>query len=163
MQRFSEIQYVRPDLAAYREELLAHVEKVKNAKSWEELKAEWLAHSVKSMEIMTMRSVASIRNTVDTTDAFYDGEMRYFHAELPSLMLIERQADAALLLTDLPAKTAEPEATPAPTPVPTAATHNAVLVRGTGSLRIRAGRRPISRGAIRAAPPRRLRSSAAKG
>ena len=97
MQRFSEIQYVRPDLAAYREELLAHVEKVKNAKSWEELKAEWLAHSVKSMEIMTMRSVASIRNTVDTTDAFYDGEMRYFHAELPSLMLIERQADAALL------------------------------------------------------------------
>ena len=44
MQRFSEIQYVRPDLAAYREELLAHVEKVKNAKSWEELKAEWLAH-----------------------------------------------------------------------------------------------------------------------
>ena len=88
MQRFSEIQYVRPDLAAYREELLAHVEKVKNEKSWEELKAEWLAHSAKSMEIMTMRSVASIRNTVDTTDAFYDGEMRYFHAELPSLMLI---------------------------------------------------------------------------
>ncbi|MBQ2434449.1 MAG: M3 family oligoendopeptidase [Clostridia bacterium] len=97
MQKFSMIPYVRPDLSAYKEEVKAHVLKVRNAKNYEELRKEWISHSEKTMEVMTMRSVASIRNTVDTTDAFYDAEIRYFNAEFPAISLIAMQAEEALL------------------------------------------------------------------
>ncbi len=97
MQKFSSIPYVRPDLAAYKKEVEAHVQKVKNAESYEALRAEWLSHSEKTMEIMTMRSIASIRNTVDTTDASYDAEIRYFNSEFPAISLIAMQASEALL------------------------------------------------------------------
>ena len=97
MQKFSEIPYVRPDLTAYREALPAYVEQIRNAASWPELKALWLAQSDKRMEVMTARSIASIRNTVDTTDPFYEAEMRYFNTEMPAISLLEKQAEAALL------------------------------------------------------------------
>ena len=97
MQKFSSLPYVRPDLAAYKKEAEAHVEKVRNAESYEALRKEWISHSERTMEIMTMRSIASIRNTVDTTDAFYDQEIRYFNSEFPAISLIAMQAEAALL------------------------------------------------------------------
>ena len=97
MQKFSEIPYVRPDLTAYREALPAYVEQIRSAASWPELKALWLAQSDKRMEVMTARSIASIRNTVDTTDPYYEAEMRYFNTEMPAISLLEKQAEAALL------------------------------------------------------------------
>lgn len=97
MQKFSELPYVRPDLAAFKAELPAYVESIRNASSWDELKTRWLAQSDKKLEIMTMRSIASIRNTVDTTDPYYEAEMRYFNTELPAISLLEKQAEAALL------------------------------------------------------------------
>ena len=97
MQKFSEIPYVRPDLTAYREALPAYVEQIRNATSWPELKALWLAQSDKRLEVMTARSIASIRNTVDTTDPYYEAEMRYFNTEMPAISLLEKQAEAALL------------------------------------------------------------------
>ena len=97
MQKFSEIPYVRPDLTAYREALPAYVEQIRNAASWPELKALWLAQSDKRLEVMTARSIASIRNTVDTTDPYYEAEMRYFNTEMPAISLLEKQAEAALL------------------------------------------------------------------
>ena len=97
MQKFSEIPYVRPDLTAYREALPAYVEQIRNAASWPELKALWLAQSDKRLAVMTARSIASIRNTVDTTDPYYEAEMRYFNTEMPAISLLEKQAEAALL------------------------------------------------------------------
>ena len=97
MQKFSEIPYVRPDLTAYREALPAYVEQIRNAASWPELKALWLAQSDKRLKVMTARSIASIRNTVDTTDPYYEAEMRYFNTEMPAISLLEKQAEAALL------------------------------------------------------------------
>ena len=97
MKKFSEIEYVRPDLSAYREEAKAHIENIKNAESYEELKNEMLRYDELQKQVMTMRSVASIRNTVNTMDAFYDAEIRYFNSELPSIMLLGMKADEALL------------------------------------------------------------------
>lgn len=97
MQKFSEIQYVRPDLAAYEQAARQHVENVQNAGSWEELKSAWLSHAELRKQVMTMRSIASIRNSVDTTDAFYDAEITYFNRTMPAISLIEKQAEKALL------------------------------------------------------------------
>lgn len=97
MEKFANIPYVRPDLAAYKAELPAYVENIRNAESWDDLKARWLKQNEKKAEVMTMRSIASIRNTVDTTDPYYEAEMRYFNTEMPAINLLEKQAEAALL------------------------------------------------------------------
>lgn len=97
MEKFANIPYVRPDLEAYKAALPAYVESIRNATSWEDLKAKWLEQSAKKLEIMTMRSIASIRNTVNTLDPYYEAEMRYFHTNMPEINLIEKQAEAALL------------------------------------------------------------------
>ena len=70
MQKFSEIKYARPDIAAYKRALEEYAEKLKNAESWDAFKALWLEKTELAKEIMTMRSVASIRNTVNTADSF---------------------------------------------------------------------------------------------
>ena len=97
MQKFSEIRYARPDIVAYKRALEEYAEKLKNAESWDAFKALWLEKTELAKEIMTMRSVASIRNTVNTADAFYDGEMRYFNAEMPAASLCERKLERVLL------------------------------------------------------------------
>ena len=97
MQKFSEIKYARPDIAAYKRALEEYAEKLKNAESWDAFKALWLEKTELAKEIMTMRSVASIRNTVNTADAFYDGEMRYFNAKMPAASLCERKLERVLL------------------------------------------------------------------
>lgn len=97
MEKFANIPYVRPDLEAYKAALPAYVESIRNATSWEDLKSKWLEQSAKKMEVMTMRSIASIRNTVNTLDPYYEAEMRYFNTNMPEINLIEKQAEAALL------------------------------------------------------------------
>ena len=42
MQKFSEIKYARPDIAAYKRALEEYAEKLKNAESWDAFKALWL-------------------------------------------------------------------------------------------------------------------------
>ena len=48
-------------------------------------------------EFATMQTVASIRNTADTRNEFYEEEMAFFHREVPRLSLLLREADEALL------------------------------------------------------------------
>ena len=97
MQRFSEIQYARPDIAAYKRSLEEYAEKLKSAESWEAFKSLWLEKTELAKEIATMRNIASIRNTVNTADPFYDGEMRYFNSEMPAASLCERKLEKVLL------------------------------------------------------------------
>ena len=97
MQKFADIVYTRPDLESYKQKAVAHVEAIKNAKTWEEMKQEWLSHSEVRKEVMTMRSIASIRNSVNTLDPFYDEEISYFNRTMPAISLIEKQAEKALL------------------------------------------------------------------
>ena len=52
MKKFSEIEYVRPDLSAYREEAKAHIENIKNAESYEELKNEMLRYDELQKQVM---------------------------------------------------------------------------------------------------------------
>ena len=97
MTKFSEMPYQRPDLAAYQTELTAHIQRVKDAKTWDALRAEWLGQDQKRRELMTVRNIAHIRNTVDTTDSFYEAEIKYFNTNMPAISLREKRAQAALL------------------------------------------------------------------
>ena len=95
--KFKEMPYKRPDMAAAAEEIKSFTEQLKNAKSYDELRSAYIAHEKPRAELRTQMSIASIRNTIDTRDEFYEGEMKYLHSEMPKLGLLEKEAGKALL------------------------------------------------------------------
>lgn len=97
MQVFSEMAYERPDM----EETLRFIEdsarKAAGADSYEKAREIFLALLEKLRHVSTMETIASIRNTADMTDVFYEKEMEYFHAGNPRLE-IAREAFYKVLL-----------------------------------------------------------------
>ncbi|MDZ4846600.1 MAG: M3 family oligoendopeptidase [Chitinophagales bacterium] len=81
--RFSDIQYQRPEMEEIKSrfnELLAEFTNAKNAQQQNEVIA---AINLVRNNFYTAGTVVSIRHTVDTTDAYYEGEQDYFDKNLP--------------------------------------------------------------------------------
>ncbi len=81
--KFSDMLYKRPDIEAYTDEVNKLIEKVKNAKSYEE---QLLAHkefTALSDKLSTLSTIAHIRNTMNTEDDFYDREKDFFDENSP--------------------------------------------------------------------------------
>ena len=83
--KFSEMKYERPDAEQLKAELNGLTEKLKAAKSYDEAKALFLAHEKLNKHISTYANLAHIRHTIDTRDAFYDGEMKFWNKVDPEL------------------------------------------------------------------------------
>ena len=77
MVRFSEIRYQRPDMEALRAAVEEATRKVREAGSAAEVRDAYLAVQEKEKDADTMFTVCHVRNTIDTTDAFYDSEMKW--------------------------------------------------------------------------------------
>ena len=89
---FSEINYVRPDFEQLEAECKKMVEAIQNAKDFSDIKAA-IEHRDKLYGSMsTMTTVAYIRNTLNTTDEFYEQEVEYND---------ERMAVASVAITEL--------------------------------------------------------------
>ena len=97
MKRFGELKYERPDFAAEKKELKQYISEIENAKGPEELIKIFLERDQRSRHFSTMYNLAYIRNTIDTKDAFYEGEMTNFYKEQGELTLLGQKADAAVL------------------------------------------------------------------
>lgn len=95
--KFSEIQYFRPDPKRAEEAVYKFIEGLKAAKNYGEARACYVEYDKSGEEFSTMYTVASIRNTIDTRDEFYDAEMNFFYEELPKLQLVSKKANEALL------------------------------------------------------------------
>lgn len=97
MQPFSQIPYVRPDFDAAETALRRAADQVRAAGSYADLRAVYMDQEELLRQISTQESIASIRNTVDTTDPYYEEEMRVLNSRMPALDLLSRQVDAAVL------------------------------------------------------------------
>ena len=86
MIRFSEIRYERPDMDALKAAVEEATRKVRAAKSFAEVREAYFAVQEKEEAADSMYTVAHIRNTIDTADAFYDSEMKWL-----------READARMI------------------------------------------------------------------
>lgn len=95
--KFSEIEYKRPDPEEVKRGIYAYMQAFKAAKTYKEAKSLYVAHDRDAERLSTMYSVAYIRNTIDTSDKFYEDEMNFFYEELPKLELIEKEANDLLL------------------------------------------------------------------
>jgi len=96
--KFSELPYSRPDITALTEEL----RRLTAAIARQDADADtalsvFLESSRVSEEFETMYTIAYIRNTIDTTDAFYDGEISFYNETLPVLELELTKFREALL------------------------------------------------------------------
>ena len=81
MMRFSEMPYERPDMEALKREIEEAARRVREAKSYAEVREAYFAVQEKERDADTMFTLCSVRNTIDTTDAFYDGEMKWLREE----------------------------------------------------------------------------------
>ena len=99
MQKFSDIQYVRPDMDAIRARMSEQVGRLEQATDYAQARAAYLAYEQTGRELETMASLASIRNTLDITDEFYEGEVNYINGEYAKMTGLTKRAARALLIS----------------------------------------------------------------
>ncbi|MBO5220935.1 MAG: M3 family oligoendopeptidase [Clostridia bacterium] len=80
---FDTIEYSRPDIGAVEEVIKALTAELKNAKSYAEVKDIILRADKATEKTETMFTVAHVRNTLNTTDKFYEEEMAWLQQALP--------------------------------------------------------------------------------
>lgn len=96
MQKFPQLEYLRPDVETVKKELNAAIDEFLKAASYEEARRIYIRIEELDAGFSTMYNIASIRNTMDTADEFYDGEINYFNAVMPEYMLVLKRASQAL-------------------------------------------------------------------
>lgn len=97
MQKFADIRYERPNVEQIKADMAAYMAAFKGAKTYEEARALFMENNRAGERLSTMYTVASIRNTIDTTDKFYEDEMNFFYEEVPELQLLDKEAGELLL------------------------------------------------------------------
>jgi M3 family oligoendopeptidase len=83
---FDTIAYVRPDYEQMKKVWEEAAESIRTAKSYEDVKAVMQKEEETSTHLMTMSYICYIRNTLDTTDAFYEQELAYNQNTYPTIM-----------------------------------------------------------------------------
>lgn len=96
-EKFADIKYERPDFEAVKKATIEYMESFKKAQSYQEARKLFLDFQKSNEHLSTMMTVASIRNTCDTGDKFYDDEMSYINEKAPELGPIGKEADMLLL------------------------------------------------------------------
>ncbi len=97
MEKFKDIEYKRPDVAALKKNVTEKISLFKKATTFEEADKYLLQWEELMTEAMTQISVCQIRNTMNMADEFYDAEKKYFDANMPKLMpLMKKTIDAML-------------------------------------------------------------------
>lgn len=97
MKKFSEIQYVRPDMEKVMVDLRANIEALKKAESFDAFLSAYKAHVQADIEVSTAQSIAHIRNTVNMLDSYYEEEMAYFHSWMPKYELLMKEMNHVIL------------------------------------------------------------------
>lgn len=89
---FSQLEYVRPDYDKLEAECKKMVEDIKNARTYGDIKEVLEKREKLYSSVSTMTTIAYIRNTLDTTDEFYETEVEYIN---------NREAEAAVAMTEV--------------------------------------------------------------
>ena len=97
MEKFSQIPYRRPDMSALKKQLKQRLAAFKKASSYADARKTYLEAKEDMAHVETSYVVASIRNTLDTKDKFYDGEMQFFNRSVALLMPVSKAFLEALL------------------------------------------------------------------
>lgn len=95
--KFSEMPYTRPDLDAVKKEYAALTEQLKAAASYAEARELFLKKEQLQKHVETHATLCSIRHSIDTRDAFYEAEEKFWNASSPELEEYVQNWTAAML------------------------------------------------------------------
>ena len=95
--KFHEMPYARPDLEQVKGQLAGLTRRLKEAASYDQAKAVFLEKEQAQRHLYTAQTLAHIRHSIDTRDAFYDGEMKFWNAAMPELQEYEQAWTMAML------------------------------------------------------------------
>ncbi len=90
MLKFQDMPYVRPDINEVRACYERVTAEILSAASYDEARAAFFELQDAETESGTMMSLAHTRNTIDTADPYYEGEVKYLHAEFARLMPLQK-------------------------------------------------------------------------
>lgn len=84
--KFSEYPYERPNIEEIKAYILTTAENIRNAPDAQTIIREFDAMQERTSDILSMGTIAYVRNTINTADAFYDAEREYFDNASPELI-----------------------------------------------------------------------------
>ncbi|MBQ3158882.1 MAG: M3 family oligoendopeptidase, partial [Clostridia bacterium] len=93
---FRDMPYARPDVEALKAAYRDTTKKLKDAQSYEQARSAFFALQDEEERRATMAVLCSVRNTIDTTDPFYEGEMKWLRTENASLIPLGKAYRQAL-------------------------------------------------------------------
>ncbi len=96
MVSFHDMPYARPDMEALKACYAAAMEKLQHAAAFEEARSAFFALEAAEENAATMQALCSVRYTIDTTDAFYEEEMKWLRTENAALIPLRKAYQAAL-------------------------------------------------------------------
>lgn len=102
--KFKDMVYTRPNIQKIKEDLSSLEQKVKNAKTKEDVLTAFYESEKIGEEYSTMASLAYVRHTIDTGNRFYDEENNFFDNNGPIVGDMFRNLNLALLDSDFRAE-----------------------------------------------------------
>ncbi len=96
MIKFSEMPYKRPDVETLKKVMTEATEKVKTAKTYDEVRKAYFDVQEVREEAVTLYSIAEVRNTMNTTDEYYDGEVLWLQEAFANMIPLENAWNKAL-------------------------------------------------------------------
>ncbi len=96
MMDFMEMPYERPDMAQLKRCYEQAAAALAGAADYAEARTAYFALQAQEEQAETMHSLASVRNTIDTTDAYYDTEMKWLREQSAALMPLRKRFQQAL-------------------------------------------------------------------
>ena len=97
--KFSEMPYKRPNPEALKAALQGWTQRLKAAKSYEEARGVFLEKQEKEKDPETMATLAYIRQSIDTRDAFYNEEKGFWDDFGPEIEEYEQEWKGAMLVS----------------------------------------------------------------
>ncbi len=97
MEKFKDLQYVRPDVKALKKDYLAAVKKFKAAQTFEEADSAMREWSDVGNRVGTQCVIANVRHTCNMKDEFYDNENKFIDSTMPKLMPVMKKGTTALI------------------------------------------------------------------
>ena len=95
--KFTEMPYTRPDMESAKAEVAALTARLTEAPDYAAAKSVFLEYQTSQKHLMTLCTLAEIRNSIDTRDEFYDTEVKYINAAMPEVQQYAQGFTAALL------------------------------------------------------------------
>ena len=95
--KFKDIEYTRPDFSKAKEELKEIIKIIRNAKDYETVRGAFVSANNILIDLESAAVVCGIRNTIDTSDKYYEDEDLYISGEFSNLSVVLKDLNVAIL------------------------------------------------------------------